>query len=119
MELSVTRTYLEFFGEEAFYRSDQIAFAQAGIPSILILEGIRYKHLKFEEGIKLQQDWYKNIYHSPFDDLNQPMNFDAALQHCNLILSFCRYLCNQSVEPQWKPRTYYINARLQSIAEKR
>ena len=119
MELSVTRTYLEFFGEEAFYRSDQIAFAQAGIPSILILEGIRYKHLKFEEGIKLQQDWYKNIYHSPFDDLNQPMNFDAALQHCNLILSFCRYLCNQSVEPQWKPRTYYINARFQSIAEKR
>jgi hypothetical protein len=117
--LAVSSNYLEFYGAEAFYRSDQIAFAKAGIPSILISEGISYKNITHEEGIKLHQNWFEKIYHSPFDDLNQPMNFDAVLQHCNLLLSFCKYLSNHSKEPQWKPGTHYTNARLRSIAEKR
>ena len=117
MEISAIPT--EFSSSESFFRSDQVAFAQAGIPAILIMEGLTYRSLTPEEGRNRQIDWLGNYYHTPFDDLNQPLNFDAAIQHCRLLLHFCRFIANQDKEPQWKTGTPYINARLQSIAEKR
>ena len=109
----------EFSASESYFRSDQIAFAQAGIPSILVVEGFSYQNSTPLEGRVRQIEWLENYYHTPFDDLSQPLNFDAAIQHCNLIFRFCQYIANQEIEPQWKSGTPYINVRLQSIAEKR
>lgn len=109
----------EFSASESYFRSDQIAFAQAGIPSIIVMEGLSYRNLTTEQGRRRQIEWLENYYHTPFDDLNQPLNFDAAIEHCNLLFAFCKYISNQFEEPQWKSGTPYINARLQSIAERR
>lgn len=117
--LEISPIPTEFSASESYSRSDQIAFAQAGIPSILIVDGFRYEHLTAEEGRNRQIEWLRNYYHTPFDDLNQPLNFDAAIQHCCLLFEFCRRVANLETEPQWKSGTPYINARLQSIAEKR
>ncbi len=119
LTLEISPIPTEFSASESFFRSDQIAFAQAGIPSILIMEGLNYQNLSSEEGHKRQMEWLENYYHTPFDDLNQPLNFDAGIQHCYLLFKFCQYIANQEKEPKWKPGTPYINARLQSIAEKR
>ncbi|MCD4665981.1 MAG: M28 family peptidase [Bacteroidales bacterium] len=109
----------QFLSTESYARSDQIAFAKAGIPAILIMEGLNYKNISREQGLRLMIDWQQHIYHSPFDDLNQPMNFEAAQQHCQVIFAFCNYLANSLVKPEWQPGAPYINARLRSIAEKR
>jgi hypothetical protein len=119
LALEVSPIPTEFSASESYSRSDQIAFAQAGIPSILIVDGFRYQGLTPEEGRKRQIEWLENYYHTPFDDLNQPLNFDAAIEHCYLLFKFCQRIANQEIEPQWKSGTPYINARLQSIAEKR
>ena len=108
-----------FISSESFARSDQIAFAKAGIPSILVAEGFHYKNLTQDEGIQLFIDWQKHIYHTPFDDLNQPINFNATQQHCEFIFTFCHFLAYNKSIPVWKSGTPYINARLRSIAEKR
>ena len=44
-DISVRKIPKEFYSNEAFNRSDQISFAKAGIPSILILDSPEYVNL--------------------------------------------------------------------------
>lgn len=108
-----------FAGSGSFTRSDQIVFARAGIPAILLMEGSEYHHTSRGEGVKRMIEWGESVYHSPFDDLQQPMNFAAAQQHGEILLAFCRLLAGSASAPEWKPGAPFINARLRSIAEKR
>lgn len=117
--LTVSPVPTQFSTSESFARSDQIAFAKAGIPTILIAEGYHYTHLSHEEGIQKMIEWNQRIYHTPFDDLNQPMNFEATRQHAQVIFAFCHSLAHNPIPPEWKPGTPFINARLRAIAEKR
>jgi hypothetical protein len=109
----------DFINYDAFSRSDQIAFANAGIPSLLITEAPDFVNLSKEEGLKKFIRYSENIYHTPFDDLNQQMNFDAAVQHIDIIYDFCHLLALSEEEPEWNSNSPYINARLRSIAEKK
>ena len=104
---------------EAFNRSDQIAFANAGIPSVLVLEAPYFENLSEEEGYKKIIEYEENIYHSPFDDLSQTINYEAAAQHINFLYQFIIDVANTNENPEWNPGTPYINERLRSIAEKR
>jgi hypothetical protein len=117
--LRVSSVPTPFSSSAAFTRSDQIAFARAGVPSLLVMEGSSYRHLSSEEGLKRMIEWGQRYYHTPFDDLDQLINFEAALQHCQMLFAFCHTLVNSDTAPQWKSGTPYINARLSSIAEKR
>jgi Zn-dependent M28 family amino/carboxypeptidase len=108
-----------FYESESISRSDQFSFMKAGIPSVLITEGVKYKNTLYEQGIQRLIQWSENIYHSPFDDLSQEINFEASSQHTKFILDFAVYLGNKIDPPFWNPGSPYINARLQSIAEKR
>ena len=104
---------------EAFNRSDQIAFANAGIPSVLVLEAPYFKNLSEEEGFQKIIKYEENIYHSPFDDLSQPISYDAAAQHINFLYQFIIDAANTNDAPEWNFGSPFINARLRSIAEKR
>ena len=117
--LSVTEIPEGFKNADAFEKSDQAAFANAGIPSILVMEAPDYVNLSKEEGLKKFINYSENIYHTPFDDLNQPMNFNAAVQHISIIYDLCNLLSNSEETPVWKNNSPYLNARLHSIAEKR
>jgi hypothetical protein len=109
----------EFFGFGAFTKSDQHSFAKSGVPSLMILEGTDYVNLSRSEGLKRNIEYAKNIYHSPFDDLNQKINYEAVSQHLEIILSLIEKIANTEKEPEWYSGSPYINARLISRAEKR
>ena len=104
---------------EAFNQSDQLSFASAGIPSILVLEGIKNKHKSQDEVSTSFIEYMLNRYHSPFDDLSQDIDFTAAAQHTRFLYILTNYLVNSLQEPEWKAGSPFINARLRSIAEKR
>lgn len=104
---------------EAFNQSDQISFAAAGIPSILILEGIKNKHKSKDEVLNAFIDYMVNRYHIPFDDLSQDIDFVAAAQHAEILFELALSLINSEETPEWKPGSPFINARLRSIAERR
>ncbi len=117
--LTITEIPSIFRSTEAYQNSDQISFANGGIPSILIYEGLDYENLSSEEGIEKFINYSRNIYHTPKDDLSLPINYSAALQHTDLILDFILNLANSKVKPEWHEDSPFINARLRSIAEKR
>jgi Zn-dependent M28 family amino/carboxypeptidase len=104
---------------ESFSRSDQFAFANGGIPSMLIMEGFQWKHYNPDQAIRKFQSWMDHIYHSPFDDINQPINFYAALSHVQIILSTAEYILQHDETPIWKPSVKFHNIRLQTIAERK
>jgi len=108
-----------FYQTEAYNRSDQISFANAGIPSILISESINYKNLSYEEGLNKYIKYMTEIYHTPFDDLSQLINFNAFIQHFNIIKDFIKILDNSENEPEWNEGVNYSIERLRTKAEKR
>ena len=119
MNLQVTDIPSQFKVYEAFNQSDQISFAAAGVPSILVLEGLRNKHKTEEEVLYAFIDYMVNRYHTPFDDLFQDIDYAAAAQHTEVLYNLILSLANSEIIPEWKQGSPFINARLRSIAEKR
>ena len=117
--LQVSPVPSPFLASESFARSDQWAFARAGIPSILISNGLNYRHWSLEQALQKTLYWYRNIYHSPVDDLSQPINYEAARQHVQVLAVFCRSAANSKTLPQWKAGAPFMAERLRTIAEKR
>lgn len=103
----------------SFDISDQAAFAQAGIPSILIYEGLEPENKSFDEALEWYINFSEKIYHSPFDDINQDINFSATLQHLDIIYHFIFQLSNSKNEPYWYEFSPFLSARLRSKAERK
>lgn len=119
MDLRVSPLPTNFQGPESFLRSDQAGFAREGIPAILVMDGPHYENLSYKDGIQQNIHWLKNRYHTPFDDLSQPLNYEAMQQHCMILYKLILNLANSEEVPEWNPNSPYINARLRSKAEKR
>ncbi|MFH0736171.1 MAG: M28 family peptidase [bacterium] len=108
-----------FMQTDAFRNSDQISFALAGVPSILIMEGLNYENLSYNEGLTKFINYSTNIYHTPFDDLTQPINYNAFIQHVSVIAKFITILNNLPNEPEWNTGIPFNIERLRTKAEKR
>jgi hypothetical protein len=119
MGLQVEPIPPQFKVVEAFNQSDQLSFASAGIPSILVLEGTKNKNKSEEEVLYAFIDYMINRYHTPFDDLSQEIDYAAAAQHSEILFNLALSLANSKELPEWKAGSPFINARLRSIAEKR
>jgi hypothetical protein len=117
--LSISPIPSAFQVRDEFQRSDQYAFAQAGIPSILIQEGLRFTNLSSEDGLWRYLDWGLRVYHSPFDDLHQPVRMEASLEHIRVLQAMADTLACGTFEPQWQAHSPFLMARLRSIAEGR
>jgi Zn-dependent M28 family amino/carboxypeptidase len=105
--------------EESFNRSDQISFARNGIPSILILEGFDYKNLTRQQAMQKNRYWFENIYHTPVDDLNQPIDYTAIQRYTQFVFAYCNRLLNMNETPQWNAGAPFRYKRLQHEAEER
>ena len=109
----------QFKSFNAFNKSDQLAFAIGGIPSILVLEGLNSKTKSRDEVLKAFIDYYLERYHTPFDDLDQDIDAEAASKHAKILFDLCFHLADQIETPAWKSGSPFTNARLRSIAEER
>lgn len=118
-DLKIEEIPPQFRSFDAFNKSDQLAFAIGGIPSILILEGLSNKSKTKEEVLAGFIDYYLNRYHSPFDDLSQIIEPQASANQAKVLFDYCFRLADQIEVPEWKSGSSFINARLRSIAEKK
>jgi hypothetical protein len=119
MDLEISAIPEEFETEDNFTRSDQVAFASAGIPAMLTMDGLDYKNVSKEEAVARLYEYGQNRYHTPFDDLSQDINYDAAFLHIEAIYRIVTELANAKETPKWEDGVPYQYERLRTNAEKR
>lgn len=115
--LAVSRPEELVLGQEAFARSEQGVFAAAGIPSMLVSEGLTWRNTPRGQALESIVAWMDTRYHSPQDDLHQPLDFEAARQHAGLILALAVEVADAPRAPEWRPGSSYVYERLLRRAE--
>ncbi len=86
--------------ENFFIRSDQYSFVKQGVPALSISEGFKTVDPSLD-GKKMQVDWIRTRYHTPQDDMQQPLNFKAA-RLCTQVLFAVGYeIANAPDRPHW------------------
>jgi hypothetical protein len=114
--LRVSHPPVGWWSRESFLRSDQVAFAEAGIPAVLIMEGFSWSHLQPNEAIAVAARWMVEVYHTPQDDLEQRIDYRAARLHCQAVAALAEKVAEASVAPRWRPGVPYAYRRLLRLA---
>jgi Zn-dependent M28 family amino/carboxypeptidase len=86
-----------------FVRSDQYNFIRHGIPAVMVAFG--NKKGSKEEAI--EKEWFKNRYHAPSDDLNQPRDLQAAADYDRFMRTLAETVANSAPRPQWKAESFF------------
>ena len=89
--------------QNRFIRSDQYSFIRAGIPSLAFKFG--YVFGSPEE--KIRRDWVRDIYHKPSDDLNQPVDIEAAARFDRVIMGLLTRVANAATRPAWNDDSFF------------
>jgi hypothetical protein len=89
-----------------FVRADQYSFVRQGVPSVFISEGEEAKDPAVD-GKKFTEQWIATRYHAPSDDMNQPLNFDAAVQFMQIDFLVGYDIAQDPQRPKWKPGDFF------------
>jgi len=89
--------------ENRFVRSDQASFVKYGIPAV----AFKFGWLPDSPEEKTFNDWVKNRYHKPSDDLNQPIDREAAVHFDRVLLTFALRVANAAQRPSWYPESFF------------
>ena len=86
-----------------FIRSDQYNFIKKGVPSVKC-------DVTFEPGTpeqKIFKDWLTNRYHAPSDDVNQPVDLQAAAAYEEFTRRLLLDTANPPARPRWKTDSFF------------
>ena len=89
-----------------FVRADQYSFVRQGVPSVFISEGEEAKDPKFDAK-KFVEQWIATRYHAPSDDMDQPMDLDAAVQFMQVDFLVGYDIAQDPQRPMWKPGDFF------------
>lgn len=76
------------------------------MPATFFFEGFKTVDPKLD-GKKIMHDWEAKIYHTPKDDMNQPLNFGAAARISRLNFLVGYFLAQADQRPQWNPGDFF------------
>ncbi len=86
-----------------FIRSDQYSFIRKGVPAL----AFKFGWLPGTPEEKAFNDWYKERYHGPADDVNQPVDAAAAAQFNAILEKLALRVADAAQRPQWKPDSFF------------
>lgn len=93
--------------EEVFFiRSDQYSFVRQGVPAVAISEGFKASDPKIN-GRDVSLEWEKTRYHTPKDDMNQPLNFEAAAKCTRINFAVGYVVAQQTQKPTWNKGDFF------------
>ena len=76
------------------------------MPSVYVSEGEQSKDPTFDAKKFLEQ-WIANRYHSPSDDMNQPLDLDASVEFMQLDFLVGYDIAQDPQRPTWKPGDFF------------
>jgi hypothetical protein len=80
-------------------RSDHWPFIGAGIPAVNFVFGYE----PGSESEKIYRQWYRTGYHKPQDDVNQPIDWQAAADFNRFFYALVDRVANADARPEWQP----------------
>ncbi len=83
-----------------FFRSDQLPFAQGGVPALYLLSGSRY-HEGYQEFVDGKSAAYAGSYHQPSDNFDPEWMMEGTLQQARVAFRMAYELANTNTWPQW------------------
>lgn len=95
--------------ENFFVRSDQYSLVKKGVPAVAITGGDKATD-PAKNGAEIEKAWIKTYYHSPQDDMNQPLDYNAAAKYTRLNFALGYAVANQDARPTWNPGDFFGNA---------
>lgn len=93
--------------EEVFFiRSDQFSFVRKGVPAVFVMSGFQTGDPNID-GAAIMQNWRQTRYHQPKDDMEQPLNFEAAAKFAQVNFLIGYLVANQTERPAWNPGDFF------------
>ena len=86
-----------------FIRSDQYNFVRDGVPSLMMMDGA--KPGSPEE--KTEDEWLHTRYHAPSDDINQPVDLEAAGKFEDIVRDLTMKVADDTGRPEWKSDSFF------------
>ncbi|MBO9710844.1 MAG: M20/M25/M40 family metallo-hydrolase [Caulobacter sp.] len=87
--------------EGLFTRSDHYRFVEQGVPSVFLMTGFK------NGGEKAFRDFLATHYHKPNDDLNQPIDYNAAARFALVNYEIARELADAPARPSWNQYDFF------------
>jgi Zn-dependent M28 family amino/carboxypeptidase len=87
----------------AFIRSDQYSFIRRGVPAVSLKVG----YTKGSPEQEIARRWRTEHYHAPSDDVNQPIDFQAAADFNRAYLLVAESIANRADRPQWNSDSFF------------
>jgi Zn-dependent M28 family amino/carboxypeptidase len=85
----------------AFIRSDQYSFIKQGVPAVAMDVGFT------KDTFPIQKQWLTNRYHAPSDDLNQPVDKQAAAKYEEIARTLLLKTADAPSKPEWKQESFF------------
>ncbi|NWK95237.1 peptidase M28 [Sphingobium lactosutens] len=92
-----------FPDRNVFIRSDQYAFIREGIPALFFKYGFKAGTPEAET----EKAWRANLYHSPFDDLNQPVMPAETAKLNDYVTAVTLRVANSPARPRWNDDSFF------------
>jgi Zn-dependent M28 family amino/carboxypeptidase len=89
--------------ENRFIRSDQASFVKYGIPGL----AFKFGWLPDTPEQKAFNDWIRERYHKPSDDLNQSISVEGAVHFDRVLLTLTRRVANAPGRPEWYSESFF------------
>src|SRR5262245_57389805 len=89
--------------QNRFIRSDQYSFIRRGVPALAFKFG--YEFGSQDEQTRLA--WVRDRYHQPSDDLNQPVDLEAAAKFNRVIMALLRRVADDTARPTWNADSFF------------
>jgi Zn-dependent M28 family amino/carboxypeptidase len=94
-----------------FYRSDHFPFAQQGVPALASGGGVEYVGKPEGWGLKIQEEYTRNDYHKPSDNIRPNWDMTGAAQDLQYYFQVAYRVAMADRYPEWKPGTEFKAVR--------
>lgn len=94
--------------ETLFVRTDHYPFVKKGVPALFLVQGLETGDKEID-GQKIFQEWIRNIYHSPQDDLSQTLDFGAAEEFAKINFLIGYDVATNAKRPVWNRGDFFGN----------
>jgi Peptidase family M28 len=95
--------------EVMFIRSDQYSFVLQGVPAVDVTDGIRASDPKVN-GLEVIKKWLTTRYHTPLDNMDQPMDFDSAAKGAVMNFLVGYEVAEHAGMPAWNKGDFFGTA---------